>query len=156
MLTTDFNITQAQETDFQEIFECIQELALFERAPEKVTNNVEQMKSEKKYFKCFVARNHEGKMLGFALFFFAYYTWVGKSLYLDDIYVREEFRNHGIGKALLKKVFETAKAEKCSRVRFQVLDWNLNAIGFYKKTGATLDNEWLNCDYDKEFIEKGV
>ncbi len=156
MSAPEFKIYTAEEKDFPDIFDCIKELALFERAPEKVTNCVEQMKSEKKYFNCFVARNNEGKMLGFALFFIAYYTWVGKSLYLDDIYVKEKFRNLGIGKALLKKVFETAKTENCSRVRFQVLDWNLNAIEFYRKTGATLDNEWINCDYDKGFIKNGI
>jgi GNAT superfamily N-acetyltransferase len=149
---TEFIITKATEKDFPDILQCIRELAEFERAPEKVTNNIEQMNREKDFFQCFIARDTNGNTLGIALYFFAYYTWVGKSLYLDDIYVKEKYRSSGIGKALLNKIFETAKQENCSRVRFQVLDWNLNAIEFYKKTGATLDNEWINCDYDKDFI----
>ncbi len=149
----DIIITKATEKDFQDILDCIKELAEFERAPEKVTNNIEQMHSEKDYFQCFIARNISGETLGIALYFFAYYTWVGKSLYLDDIYVKEKYRSSGIGKALLNKIFETAQTEQCSRVRFQVLNWNLNAIEFYKKTGATLDNEWINCDYDKQYIK---
>ena len=59
-----------------------------------------------------------------ALYFFAYYTWVGKSLYLDDLYVKESFRKHKIGSGLLGKVFETARDEDCKRVRWQVLNWN--------------------------------
>jgi GNAT superfamily N-acetyltransferase len=152
MQNHNFTITKAGIADFEAIFECIQELAEFERAREKVTNNPEQMKLEKDFFECYIARDPDGNTLGIALYFFAYYTWVGKSLYLDDIYVKEKYRRTGIGKALLKKVFEAAKEENCSRVRFQVLDWNTNAIEFYKKTGATLDQEWINCDYGKEYI----
>ena len=154
MITTDYTIYKATEKDFPDIFQCISELAEFEKAPEKVTNSPEQMLRDKDFFHCFVARDNNGNVLGIALYFFAYYTWVGKSLYLDDIYVKEEHRNLGLGKALLKKIFEVAHEEQCSRVRFQVLNWNTNAIEFYKKTGATLDDEWLNCDYDKEYIEK--
>jgi ribosomal protein S18 acetylase RimI-like enzyme len=64
----------------------------------------------------------------------------------------EEYRRHKIGTALLRKVFEVARAENCKRVRWQVLDWNTNAIEMYKKAGATIDDEWLNCDFD----EKGI
>jgi len=153
MSTLNYTISKATEKDFPDIFQCISELAEFEKAPEKVTNSPEQMLRDKDFFHCFIARDNNGNVLGIALYFFAYYTWVGKSLYLDDIYIKEEFRNMGLGKVLLKKIFEVAHEEHCSRVRFQVLDWNTNAIEFYKKTGATLDDEWLNCDYDKEYIE---
>lgn len=152
MKKAGIKIIKAIPSDFPEILECIKELALFEKAPEKVTNNVAQMHAEKDYFQCYIARDQQGNLLGFALYFFAYYTWVGKSLYLDDIYVKEPFRKFGIGKALLRKIFETAKTEKCSRVRFQVLEWNSSAIEFYRKTGVTFDHEWINCDYDREFI----
>jgi GNAT superfamily N-acetyltransferase len=152
----EFFISKATENDFKEIFNMICELALFERAPEKVTNSVEQMTLEQQNFSSYIVRNSSGEAMGFALYFFAYYTWVGKSLYLDDIYVKKQYRKLGIGRALLKKVFEEAKQENCSRVRFQVLDWNTDAIEFYRKTGVTLDREWINCDYDKSYIEKGM
>ncbi len=87
-----------------------------------------------------------------ALYFIAYYTWVGKSLYLDDLYVKEAYRQHKIGSALLSRVFEAALAENCKRVRWQVLRWNEPAIRFYEKSGALIDGEWLNCDYDSEGI----
>ena len=140
-------IRKATEADFPAILKMIKELATFEKAPEKVTNSVEQMKNEKDLFGCFVAENEENRIIGFALYFFAYYTWVGKSLYLDDIYIKEEFRGNGIGSVLLKKIFEVAKNENCKRLRWQVLDWNTPAIELYKKIGADIDSEWLNCDF---------
>ena len=88
-----------------------------------------------------------------ALYFFAYFTWMGKSLYLDDLYVKEAFRGNKIGTNLLKEIFEFAKKEKCKRVRWQVLNWNKPAIGLYTKCGANINNEWNNCDFDESAIE---
>jgi len=148
----NFTIRPATEKDFPAILSLIKELALFEKAPEKVTNSVEQMIQEKHLFGSDVAETPSGEIIGMSVYFFAYYTWVGKSLYLDDIYVKEEYRRHKIGTALLRKVFEVARAENCKRVRWQVLDWNTNAIEMYRKAGATLDDEWLNCDFDTKGI----
>jgi len=148
----NFRIRPAEEADFPAILNIIKELALFEKAPEKVTNTVEQMKAEKDYFKCLVATGDEGEVVAICLYFFAYYTWVGKSLYLDDLYVLEPFRRYGIATALLGELFKIAREENCNRVRWQVLDWNENAIKFYKKIGATLDYEWVNCDFDRKGI----
>ena len=148
----NFIIRKATEADFPSILAMIKELALFERAPEKVTNSVEQMMQEKQLFGCHVAEADNGDILGMALYFFAYYTWVGKSLYLDDIYVKEPYRQHKIGTVLLRKVFEVARTENCKRVRWQVLNWNQPAIAMYRKSGAEIDDEWLNCSFD----EKGI
>ncbi|HPF02956.1 MAG TPA: GNAT family N-acetyltransferase [Bacteroidales bacterium] len=146
------NIRKATVNDFASILALIKELAEFEKAPEKVTNSVGQMMKEKDLFRCFVAETEEGDIAGMALWFFAYYTWVGKSLYLDDIYVKKDFRKQKIGTALLKAVFEVAKEEGCKRVRWQVLDWNQPAIEMYKKSGALIENEWLNCTFDEAGI----
>lgn len=148
----NFIIRQATENDFPSILSLIKELAEFEKAPEKVTNTLEQMKEEKDLFRCFVAETNDGEIAGMALYFFAYYTWVGKSLYLDDIYVRESYRKQKIGTELLKKVFEVARKENCKRVRWQVLNWNKPAIQMYEKAGAEIDDEWLNCSFDAKGI----
>lgn len=145
-------IRQATEEDFPSILSLIRELAAFEKSPEKVTNSVELMKKEKDLFRCFVAETETGEIVGIALYFFAYYTWVGKSLYLEDLYVKESFRTNRIGSALLKKIFEVALQEDCKRVRWQVLNWNHGAIEMYSKSGAEIDNEWLNCNFDAEGI----
>jgi len=149
----NYKIRIATEKDFPAILLLIRELAAFEKAPEKVTNSVEMMKKEKDLFHCFVAETEKGEIIGMALYFFAYYTWVGKSLYLDDIYVKESFRKHRIGTALLSKVFEVANEENCKRVRWQVLNWNKPAIQMYNKCGAEIDDEWLNCSFDSEGIK---
>lgn len=149
----DISIRKAKEDDFPAILSLIKELATFEKAPQKVTNSVEQMKEEKEYFHCFVAETTEHEIVGMALYFFAYYTWVGKSLYLDDIYVKENFRNKRIGTALLRKIFVTAREEDCKRIRWQVLDWNQSAIDVYRKAGAIIDGEWLNCSMEADLIK---
>ena len=126
-------VRQADENDFPAVLSLIKELADFEKSPDKVTNSVELMQREKNYFSCFVAEAQGNGIVGMAICFFAYYTWVGKSLYLEDIYVKESFRRNGVGKALIRRIFDVARAENCKRVRWQVLDWNTDAIGFYRK-----------------------
>ena len=148
----NFNIRPAVEADFPAILDIIKALALFEKAPEKVTNSVEQMVREKEYFNCFVATNEDEKVIAICLYFFAYYTWVGKSIYLDDLYVLEPYRNQGVASALLNKLFEVGRKENCHRIRWQVLNWNKSAIHLYKKCGADIDDEWLNCDFDRKGI----
>ncbi len=145
----DYLIRPATEVDFQAILALIKELALFEKAPEKVKNTVEQMQAEKDFFQAWVAEKQDGEIIGFALFYFVYYTWVGKSLYLDDLYVKEKYRGHKIGSALLDKVISIGHENNCKRIRWQVLEWNKPAIEFYEKLGAKLDNEWINCDLEK-------
>ncbi len=148
MKSIDYKIRQAREKDFPKILSLIKELALFEKAPEKVTNTVELMKQEKDFFKAWVVEKDDGEIIGFALFYFVYYTWVGKSLYLDDLYVKEKYRGNKIGSVLLDKVIEFGKNNNCKRIRWQVLNWNKPAIDFYKKIGANLDDEWINCDLE--------
>lgn len=143
-----FNIRPYQKQDLPAILELIKELALFEKAPEKVTNTVPLMEQEMDYFHCYVAESTDGEILGMALYYFVYYTWVGKSLYLDDIVVKSSRRGNGIGTQLLEAVLETGKKAACKRIRWQVLNWNQPALDFYKKYGCTFDEEWVNCDIE--------
>ena len=141
-------IRKANREDYPVILDLIKELALFERAPEKVINTVERMNEEDQYFEALVAEKDDGEIAGMALYFFAYYTWVGKSLYLDDLIVKEKYRGNKIGTKLLEEIMDIAKKTKCKRVRWQVLDWNTPAIDFYRAYGADLDGEWINCDVE--------
>ena len=149
----NYTIRLSEEEDYAQILAFIKELALFEKAPDKVLNTVEFMKQEKHLFGCYVAVSENDEIIGIALYFFAYFTWIGKSLYLDDLYVKTEYRNFGIGRELLKKIFKLAKDENCRRLRWQVINWNTEAIELYKKVGATIDDEWINCDFDYEQIK---
>ena len=144
----NITIRKTEPKDYPAVLELIKELALFERAPEKVTNTVGLMQTEDQYFQSIVAETNDGEIAGMAIYFFAYYTWVGKSLYLDDIVVKEKYRGNKIGTKLLDRVIEFGKENNCKRIRWQVLDWNADAIEFYKKYGAKLDGEWINCDMD--------
>ena len=146
------NIRKGVEKDFPELLGLIKELAEFEKAPQAVTNSLDRMKEEQNLFGFFVAINDE-IIVGAALYFFAYYTWVGKSLYLDDIYVKPEYRGQQIGSKLMRKIFELAKEENCQRLRWQVLDWNTPAVEMYRKMGAQMSNEWINCDFLSADIE---
>lgn len=154
--TVRIKIRKAVEEDYESVMTLIKELAEYEKAPEKVTNTAEQMEREKNFFGCFVAETGTGEIVGMAVYFFAYYTWVGKSLYLDDIYVKEPYRGQKIGSLLMKKVFEIAKKEGCKRVRWQVLKWNKPAIEVYKSYGAEIDDGWLNCTFNYEGIQEFV
>jgi len=150
--STGFTIRKGREEDFPSLLALIKELAEYERSPDAVTNTVEQMRQEKNHFRCFVAESAEYGIVGMALYFFAYFTWVGKSIYLEDIIVSREFRNRKIGAALMRRVMQEARDENCKRVRWQVLNWNEPAISFYRKCGAEINSDWLNCTFD----EKGI
>lgn len=142
----DIKIRKANEKDFPAIFGLIKELAEFEKGLHKVSNTLEQMYEQKDHFQCYVAETKDNEVIGMALYYFAYYTWVGKSLYLEDLYIKEAWRGNGLGQRFMDKLLEIAKIEKCKRFRLQVLNWNENAIDFYEKNGFTVDKEWYNCD----------
>ena len=146
-------IRKATEKDFPAILSLVKGLAVFQKSLERVTNTVEQMLEEKELINCFVAENEQKEIVAIASYSFVYYTWVGKSLYLDDLYVKESCRGQKIGSELLKKIFEIAQTENCKRVRWQVSDWNKPALEFYKKCGAEIDEECCNCDFDIKRIQ---
>lgn len=146
-------IRQATENDFEAILGLVKGLAIFQGMPEKVENTVELMHEEKSFFNCLVAENEGKEIIGIATYFYAYYTWVGKSLYLDDLYVLEAYRGQKTGARLLDELFNLARQENCKRVRWMVSDWNKPAIEFYKKCGAEIDEELFVCDFDKKAIQ---
>ena len=139
-------IRAAKLGDEQAIFALIQELALYEKAPEQVNNTAEQLRID--LFQSFlceaIVAENDKEIIGFALFYTAYSTWKGKILYLEDFYVKENHRNKGIGNMLFEKVVEISKDKKVKRMDWQVLEWNALALGFYEKKEAELSSEWVN------------
>jgi GNAT superfamily N-acetyltransferase len=128
------------------IFDLIMELALYEKAPEQVLAT--QADLERTLFGE-QARAHavicelEGKVVGYAVYFFNYSTWLGRNgIYLEDVYVRPSARGQGCGKALLKYIAQIAVRENCGRFEWSVLDWNTPAIEFYEALGARAQSEW--------------
>jgi GNAT superfamily N-acetyltransferase len=145
-MNTEIRIRPVEESDFSQIVSLFKDFAIFEKAPEKMTNSVERMNKEKAFFNCFVAETEDKLIIGYVTYFFGYYTWIGKSLYMDDLYVRPEYRANGIGTKLINKVIEFAKDSECHKLRWQVSEWNKPAIGFYKNIGAQVDGNEQNCD----------
>ncbi len=94
-------------------------------------------------YRCVIAE-WQDQSAGFAFYFFNYSTWKGRhGLYLEDLFVRPEFRGKGIGRALLVHLAQIAVRENCYGMRWQVLDWNQPAIDFYEKLGGKLIREWI-------------
>ncbi|MEN8191679.1 MAG: GNAT family N-acetyltransferase [Bacteroidota bacterium] len=142
----NITIRKIEEKDFGALIILFKEFAKFEKLPEKMINTEQQMQIEKDYVNGFVALSESNKIVGFVTFFFAYYTWTGKSIFMDDLYVKSNFRGNGIGSKLMKSVIEYAKLESCNKLRWQVSKWNKDAIDFYENLGATIDTIEINCD----------
>jgi len=141
-------IREAKAADVSLILEFIRALAVYEREPDAVTATEADLLRDgfgvQPYFHCLVAE-HDGKPAGFAFYFFNYSTWTGRpGLYLEDLFVRPEFRGLGIGKALLARVAAIAVEKGCPRLQWEVLDWNTPAVDFYASLGASFLDEWRN------------
>ena len=141
------HIRSARLGDEAAIHGLISELALYERAPDEVTNTVEKLKVDlfvDAVCEALVVENDALEVVGFALFYQSYSTWKGRCLYLEDFYVKPEFRRGGIGSRLFTEVVETAKRWGAKRMDWQVLDWNEPALEFYREHSSILDPEWIN------------
>ena len=132
-------LRKASVEDAALLHQFIVDLAIYERAPNAVKVTVEQLRadldSDTPPFECQIAY-WSGIPAGFALFFSTYSTWRGASLYLEDLFVKEEFRGRGIGRGLLRSVATVAVQRGCARLDWVVLDWNQDAIEFYERLGA--------------------
>ncbi|MFM7020529.1 MAG: N-acetyltransferase family protein [Aquirufa sp.] len=142
-------LRRAMKEDIPSILELVNSLALFEKAPNEVTATVqdyiENGFGDNPIFFSYLAYD-EGQLAGFALWYFRFSTWKGKRFYLEDLYVKDEFRGKGIGQKLIEACIEEAKLTKCTGMMWQVLDWNTPAIEFYKKYNAQFDGEWINVN----------
>ena len=144
-----YSLREGQKSDLPRVLELINELALYEKAPEQVTNTLERMEKEGfgpqpvyGFFVC--VKDNSQEIIGIAVYYYRYSTWKGQTMYLEDIIVTESMRGKGIGKMLIEKLIEEAKEKGFKRITWQVLDWNEPAINFYKKFNAKFDPEWVN------------
>lgn len=145
------NIRRAVKEDCPRLLELIQELAVYEKAPDEVSVTLEHFEAsgfgEKPVWWAFVAEEN-GIVTGFALYYIRYSTWKGQRMYLEDILVTEKSRGKGLGKLLMDRLIEEAKEKRFNAIVWQVLEWNEPAINFYKKYNADFDPEWINCSID--------
>ena len=143
---TDIKLRKAEPADFEKILGMIKELAEFEKSSDQFTNTVERMTAEKDFFNCFMIETPEREAVGHVVYYYCYYTWTGKALYMDDLYIKPEYRGQGIGSRVLDRIINLAKETGCHKIRWQVLEWNTPAINLYKKAGAQVGSPDRNCD----------
>ena len=142
----ELEIRAATEDDVPLILSLIKELAEYERLSHEVVATEESLRyslfGERRVAEVLIG--HFGdEPVGFALFFHTFSTFLGKpGVYLEDLYVRPEFRGAGIGRALLIHLARLARARDCGRLEWSVLDWNEPAISFYKRIGASPVSGW--------------
>lgn len=145
---TDLHIEPATPADVPMILQLIRELAEFERLLHEVTATEEQIRDAlfgpRPSAEVIVGRLQPGgEVAGFALFFHNFSTFLAKpGIYLEDLYVRQQFRGRGFGEQLLRHLARLAVERNCGRFEWSVLDWNQRAIDFYKSLGAAPMNEW--------------
>jgi GNAT superfamily N-acetyltransferase len=139
-------IRDAVEADAPLIVAMIRELAEFEHQLEQVDITPGDLLRDGfgklPRFHSLIAEWNE-QPAGYALYFFTYSTWAGRpNLYVEDLFVRPQFRSKGIGKALLKRMAAVAVEHNCHGMRWEVLDWNNAAVDFYCSLGAKIQREW--------------
>lgn len=138
-------ICPALPADVPTILRFVRELATFEREPDAVAATEADLHNA--LFGPHPAAEaviaEAGEPLGFALFFHNFSTWTGRrGLYLEDLYVTPAARGRGVGKALLRHLAGVAVDRGCARFEWSVLDWNVDAIAFYRSVGAVGLDEW--------------
>jgi len=154
----DLEIRPATERDVPLILTFIRELADYERLSHEVVATEEALRDSlfgERGFAEVLLGYAGGSPAGFALFFHSFSTFLGKpGIYLEDLYVRPEFRGAGIGKALLVHLAKLARERGCGRLEWSVLDWNEPAIGFYRRTGASPVGGWTVYRVSGEALEE--
>ena len=152
----NITIRKAEAADLTQVYALIKELAIFEKAPEQPSISIEKFIQEgtaknPRYY--VLVAETENDIVGIALYYYGYSSWKGSMLYLDDLIVKETHRKLGIGKLLMDEIINIAKEEKINLVKWQVLNWNENAINFYKKYPVVFDDEWINVKIEKEHLK---
>lgn len=152
----NIEIRQATKNDIKLILQFIKELAEYEKMLDDVKATEEILYDSmvnKQGFKCLLAY-YDNIPVGMALYFYNFSTFTGKrGLYLEDLYVKQEYRNKNIGKSLLKELVNICKKEDLQRFEWWCLNWNKPSIDFYKRIGATSMDEWTTFRLDKNAID---
>ena len=153
----ELKILPVTEQDIPILLSLIKELAVYEKLADQVVNNERALRKilfgKKVYAEAEIAY-WKGEPAGMVLFFHNYSTFLGQpGLYIEDLFVKEEFRSKGIGKALLLECVRLAKERDCGRVEWVVLHWN-PAREFYEKMGAYPMSDWVNYRLDRKAMNK--
>ena len=151
------NRRDARKDDMSEVLDLITELAVYEKEPEAViideNDLIRDGFGKKPAFQCFVAEA-DGRIEGMALVYFRYSTWKGRTVHLEDLIVREKFRGKGLGSALYTEVIKYASDKKVKRTEWVVLNWNKDAADFYRRSGANVMKDWDTVQMDEQSMHE--
>lgn len=155
-----FVIKDAAVSDLDVVRELIFDLACYEKMQDECKTSVELLKVaifDEKVAKCVIAYN-DNVAVGFAVYFYNFSTFeCKKGLYLEDFFIRPQYRNMGFGTKIFKYLAKLALQNNCARFEWCCLNWNTPSIEFYKKTGAKAMDEWttyrLNADDIKKYLD---
>jgi GNAT superfamily N-acetyltransferase len=142
----EISMVKVDPSNVDDLARMITELAVFEHLEPPTEEAVERLRKDVEsgspYFHAYIALSGTDQV-GYVFYFFTYSTLLAKpTLFIEDIYVPERFRRHGIGRKLLAFCAAEAQRRGCGRMDWNVLDWNSKAIGFYQSCGATVHTEW--------------
>ena len=153
------NVRKGKKEDLTDVLFMIKELAEYENSLHEVEITIEQLQKDgfgnKPYFSFLIA-SIEGKAIGFSFYFIRYSTWKGKFLFLEDFYIKEEYRNKGVGSILFQETINLCKELEVNGMMWQGLDWNTSAIDFYKKFNSNVSSDWLTGKLTKDQIKNLV
>jgi GNAT superfamily N-acetyltransferase len=150
-------VRKARASDAGQFIGLVLELAKFERLDPPSAAGRKRLVDDvfrKKRINLFVA-SREGRLVGYALYFYSYSSFEAKpTLYLEDLYVLEEYRKQGVGFALFRRCVDEAMSQGCGRMEWAVLTWNEKALKFYEKLGARRLSDWYVYRLDARALRK--
>jgi GNAT superfamily N-acetyltransferase len=142
----NIKVFKARKKNSKDIIKLINELAQFEKLepPDgKAKKRLIKDAFGKNPLFYVIAARDEKNIVAYAFYFFTYSSFLArKTLYLEDIFISENYRGRGIGKILMNELIKIAKKQRCGRMEWCVLNWNINAINFYEKLGAKELKDW--------------
>lgn len=145
MHSIEISIRKAQLSDMPVIIELVRELAVYEKEPEAVVVDVTHYQEafEQHLIEGLIAET-DGLVVGMTVYYVTFSTWKGKTLYLEDFYIKPAYRKLGIGQKLFDAFLDEARHMGIKQVKWQVLDWNEMALNFYRKNHAVIETNWWN------------
>jgi len=153
-----FTIAAVTREEIPGLLEMIRELAAFEHLThtvEATTASLEESLFGPRAVAGALLARQDGEPAGYAIYFFTFSSFVGRrGLWLDDVYVRPNFRRHGLGLGLIQAVARIGVEHHCGRFEWTALDWNRNALDFYQRLGAQAMADWVLLRLDAEGLQR--
>ena len=149
-------IRKGLKRDLPSVLKLIKELADYENALEEVTITLDDLEKDgfgSRPWYWFLVAENKNEIIGLSFYWVRYSTWKGKFLYLEDFIIKDEYRRSGIGSKLFEETIKISKHLDLNGMIWQVLDWNKDAINFYKKYNANISSSWLNGKLTKKQID---